>query len=232
MDRRLGEPPHRTNLILDEIVAAKAIVDSIERTVRDYAARGSLPKALENFLNRRLSRIAHQANGSIIPQNVDVREAAITAVKGLKNSALCIQGPPGCGRTHIGGRIIAELLRARKRVGIASNSHEAICVLMRAVGEAADIAGVRFTGAKCGEEDREQFRQSISILGTNSAAFEAGPLPDLVGGTAWPFSKPEAAGQFDYLFIDEAGQVSIANLVGMAPCSAPRTSCCWVIRCS
>lgn len=87
---------------------------------------------------------------------------------------------------------------------------------MRAVGEAADTAGVRFEGAKCGEKDREKFHRAISILGTNSAVFEAESLPDLVGGTAWLFSKPEAAGQFDYLFIDEAGQVSIANLVGMA----------------
>ena len=42
-------------------------------------------------------------------------------------------------------------------------------------------------------------------------------LPDLVGGTAWVFSCPEAVGQFDYLFVDEAGQVSIANLVGVSP---------------
>jgi uncharacterized protein len=45
-------------------------------------------------------------------------------------------------------------------------------------------------------------------------------LPDLVGGTAWVFSRPEAVGKFDYLFIDEAGQVSLAKLVAMAPSSA------------
>tara|TARA_R110000850_G_scaffold66972_20_gene148886 strand:- start:193 stop:426 length:234 start_codon:yes stop_codon:yes gene_type:complete len=37
----------------------------------------------------------------------------------------------------------------------------------------------------------------------------------LVGGTAWLFSRPEMESQLDYLFIDEAGQVSIANLAGM-----------------
>jgi uncharacterized protein len=39
----------------------------------------------------------------------------------------------------------------------------------------------------------------------------------VVGGTAWAFSDPEAAGRFDSLFVDEAGQVSLANLVGIAP---------------
>ena len=36
-----------------------------------------------------------------------------------------------------------------------------------------------------------------------------------MGGTAWLFSRPEAQGQFDYLFVDEAGQFSLANAVGV-----------------
>ncbi len=38
----------------------------------------------------------------------------------------------------------------------------------------------------------------------------------VVGGTAWLFSRPELSDTFDYLFVDEAGQVSLANLVGMS----------------
>jgi len=217
--KRSGEPPHRMNLIPDEIVEAKAIVDSIERTVREYNATGMLPQALADFLHRRPPRLARRAHGPIISAAGEVGAAAVKAVKGMRNTTLCIQGPPGSGKTHTGGRIIAELLRAGKRVGISSNSHEAICVLLRAVGEAADQARVRFIGAKCGEADREPFHPSISIVATNAAVFDMETLPDLVGGTAWLFSRPEAAGQFDYLFIDEAGQVSVANLVGMAPCA-------------
>jgi uncharacterized protein len=37
----------------------------------------------------------------------------------------------------------------------------------------------------------------------------------LVGATAWAFSRAELAGRFDYLFIDEAGQVSLANAVAV-----------------
>lgn len=39
----------------------------------------------------------------------------------------------------------------------------------------------------------------------------------LIGGTAWVFSDPAMEGMLEYLFIDEAGQVSVANLIGMAP---------------
>jgi uncharacterized protein len=217
--RRSGEPPRRINLIPNEIVDAKAIVGSIERTVREYNQTGSLPKALGDFLYRHHPRLARHGDGPIISNTEEIGSAAINAVKGMRRTTLCIQGPPGSGKTHTGGQIIAELLKAGNRVGISSNSHEAICVLMRAVGEAADETGIRFAGAKCGQADREQFHPSISILATNSAVFETGQLPDLVGGTAWLFSKEEAAGQFDYLFIDEAGQVSVANLVGVAPCA-------------
>ena len=38
----------------------------------------------------------------------------------------------------------------------------------------------------------------------------------LVGGTAWLFCREELTERFDYLFVDEAGQVPLANLVGMA----------------
>ena len=37
-----------------------------------------------------------------------------------------------------------------------------------------------------------------------------------VGGTAWLFTRPEWTGVFDFLCIDEAGQVSLANAVAMA----------------
>ena len=43
-------------------------------------------------------------------------------------------------------------------------------------------------------------------------AYERGAI----GGTAWLFSRKEMVGELDYLFIDEAGQVSVANLVAMS----------------
>ena len=36
------------------------------------------------------------------------------------------------------------------------------------------------------------------------------------GGTAWAFSNTHVEDTFDYLFIDEAGQVSVANMIGMS----------------
>ena len=54
--------------------------------------------------------------------------------------------------------------------------------------------------------------------------------PIVVGGTAWAFSRPELQSEFDYLFIDEAGQFSLANVVGVG--LATRTWSWSAIKCS
>jgi uncharacterized protein len=45
------------------------------------------------------------------------------------------------------------------------------------------------------------------------------PLPQLLAGTAWILSRPDFWGQYDYLIIDEAGQVSLANTIAMGMCA-------------
>lgn len=41
----------------------------------------------------------------------------------------------------------------------------------------------------------------------------------VVGGTAWLFARPDFEQSFEYLFVDEAGQVSVANVVAMGTCA-------------
>ena len=41
--------------------------------------------------------------------------------------------------------------------------------------------------------------------------------PTLTSGTVWHFSKQSCIGSLDYLFVDEAGQVSLANAIASAP---------------
>ena len=54
-------------------------------------------------------------------------------------------------------------------------------------------------------------------VATGRELFEAVRLPTLIGGTVFAFIGAAAEGTLDYLFVDEAGQVSVANLVAMAP---------------
>src|SRR5262249_27283991 len=53
-------------------------------------------------------------------------------------------------------------------------------------------------------------------IATASGATDRVCSVPLVGGTAWCLSRAELAGWFDYLFVDEASQVSLANVVAMS----------------
>jgi KaiC/GvpD/RAD55 family RecA-like ATPase len=48
-------------------------------------------------------------------------------------TVLAVQGPPGAGKTYAGSRMIVELVRAGKKVGITATSHKVIEHLLQAV---------------------------------------------------------------------------------------------------
>ena len=64
---------------------------------------------------------------------------------------------------------------------------------------------------------------------TSATALAAGAV-DVVAGTAWLFARPEIDGTFDVLFVDEAGQMSLANAVAIGRALGP--SSCWATRTS
>ncbi len=69
-------------------------------------------------------------------QTMDLDEQKALAV-GLDHTYLFVQGPPGSGKTYRGARLITELLRQGKRVGVTSQSHKVIHHLLDGVEEAA-----------------------------------------------------------------------------------------------
>jgi uncharacterized protein len=101
-----------------------------------------------------------------------------------------------------------------KRVGVSSNSHKAINNLLRAVETAAMERVVPFRGIKKSSYE-EQFLKGSIIEDTTDNCVAASGGYDLIAGTAWLFAREELDQQLDYLFVDEAGQVSLANTIAM-----------------
>jgi uncharacterized protein len=107
------------------------------------------------------------------------------------------------------------LLQAGARIGVASHSHKAVNLLLGEVEKAAKAAGVAFRGVKKSTVE-EQFAvgcASIENTMSNTRAVES--AFQLYAGTAWLFARPEMDQRLDYLFVDEAGQVSLASLLAM-----------------
>src|SRR5262249_35575022 len=70
-----------------------------------------------------------------------VLNTANRIVLALQDSALAIQGPPGSGKTYTGARMICELVKHGKKVGVTALSHKVIRKLLDDVVLAALEAG-------------------------------------------------------------------------------------------
>ena len=152
-----------------------------------------------------------RAGSPLISEDADIVEATVDAVRRLDHGTLPIQGPPGTGKTYVSSHAILALIRSGKRVAVTSNSHKAIDNLLMAVAERAREAGVELKAIKKISDGDGPGRSGDRGDDDNEDARLAS-YP-LVGGTAWLFARPEHDQQFDYLFVDEAGQVSLANIV-------------------
>lgn len=207
--------PKRMSLIPYNFVSTGVIDDSIYAVINDYHETRHLPGALNDFLYRRHPRFKSGHKGPLVHAEESNINGAIRLARDMDSSCLCIQGPPGTGKTYTSAHVIVQLLSEGKKIGITSNSHKAIMNLMRAVcKETNSIA----SGIKVGgEEDYSFFNEFtgikyISTSSTAATAYRGG----LIGGSAWFFAREDMVESLDYLFIDEAGQVSVAKLIGMA----------------
>ena len=177
--------------------------------------------ALHDILARNAPRLRGRPGGGSV-QTIDIEELRALAAA-LDGSFLFIQGPPGTGKTWTGARLVTELMRLGRRVGVAATSHKAIHNLLAEVEKAAGEEGLRFRGFKKASEDYDESRYDGGTCVTNEpkvAAF-AGARPDvlLFAGTSWLFAHRDLDGgatpMIDTLVIDEAGQVSLADALAM-----------------
>ena len=181
------------------------------------AGDGRYP-ALRDIVARARPRVRGASRA--IVQTGDIDELRGLAVS-LDGGALFVQGPPGTGKTWTGARLIVELMRRGRRVGVAATSHKAIHNLLAEVERAAAKDGVAFRGLKksSGSNDESTFRSaSVTSAADVAALADAGADVLLFAGTAWFFAheKLDGATPFvDTLVIDEAGQVALADALAM-----------------
>jgi len=142
--------------------------------------------------------------------------AAIRIAPKLRAGVFPVQGPPGTGKTFTGARMICALVKSGAKVGITATSHKVIRRLLDEVLEAAAEAGetVRCI-QKAGEP--EQNLPNLTFAANNAEVFQALRRScDVAAGTAWLWSRPEALESVDVLFVDEAAQVSLANVLAVS----------------
>lgn len=142
-----------------------------------------------------------------------------------ESSVFVMQGPPGSGKTSLSGEIIRNLIMQHgKTVAISSNSHTAIDnLLSRAIRAGTSSEAVWKVGTKSTKHDVKRFKSNLRdvkvkpVENWNELPINASGA--LIGATCYQLSKEDVEGAFDFLFVDEASQVTIANFLAMAPCA-------------
>ena len=137
----------------------------------------------------------------------------------LRRSYLPMQGPPGTGKTYTAAEQILELIAQGRTVGITGPSHAVICHLIGTVCEHARRrgAGPR-RGSASGRTATTRTGMPDATMMSNEKLEQAlrdGEL-DVAAGTSWLWARAGLAASVDTLFVDEAGQMSLANVLAVA----------------
>jgi predicted RecB family nuclease len=208
-------PPAETSFAPQEHVSAVPIIDALLAVVGRWVDQQTLPAALLRLLKRQPPRLP-KSQPLRIPGEA-IAEAAVRVVSTMKESTLCLQGPPGTGKTTSASAMIVELVRQGKNVGVLSNSHKAIENLLAAI---CSVSGTTIPVFKVGADPEFLSRCPQVTAIANNALAEDKFTGGVIGGTAWLFARPEWVDQLDYLFVDEAEQVSLANLTAVSRCTS------------
>jgi predicted RecB family nuclease len=202
---KVDERPLPTSIIPGGPYSTKDQEDALVRLGTSILARDDRYPALEGILRRE-------------PFAVDVQTSELDEMKrlvlSLDGQHLVIQGPPGSGKTWTSGRLIAHLIEQGKTVAVASTTHKAIDNLVASVEEAAAEVALEFSGVKKASAGNPEsfFAGDVVENATDGAACLE---RDLAAGTAWLFARRDHDSHWDYLFVDEAGQVSLADALAM-----------------
>ena len=222
--RRSGSPaPTPTSLIPHDFVRPTPKPESLQRLARWVLEHGidgpGEYRAGRDLLMRRVPR-AGRRDGQALKGDDAAQDAARRLVLALDESYLAIQGPPGSGKSTVGARMIVDLVAAGKRVGVTANSHKVIGELLEKTANDARERDIEIAiGQRTGE--RETTYREAMRLGSNVVARDAlneGTL-DVVGGTAWLWARDDMVGSVDLLFIDESGQMSLADAIAASSCA-------------
>ncbi|MEO8480453.1 MAG: TM0106 family RecB-like putative nuclease, partial [Gemmatimonadota bacterium] len=202
--------PDACHLLPDEHVNAHPIPEAIEHYVREWSEGRIASGAVDDLIRRRPPRLRGHASGAVIAGDDDLVSETIAAIRAMDGTTLAIQGPPGTGKTTTAAKVIAALLDDGKQVGIVANGHAVVKNLLAKLAEVAPhhvplLHKIGGSEAPDGIDHVTDTKLGVSFLGAGAV---------VLGGTAWLFSRGEMRGTLDYLFIDEAGQVSLANAVG------------------
>ncbi len=218
IDLRRGSsqpPPTPTSLIPHDFVRPSPKPENIQglaRWVLEHGLDGvGSYQAARDLLAHRPPRLGQGEGQPLLHDGEDAQDAARRLVARMDASYLAIQGPPGSGKSTVGAQMIADLVAVGKRIGVTANSHKVIGELLAKVARVANERSIDVTiGQRSNDEPAYAEAEHLKDNDAARNALAGGSL-DVVGGTTWLWAREDMVESVDVLFIDEAGQMSLAD---------------------
>jgi predicted RecB family nuclease len=192
--------------------------DGLRRSLLRQCADVDAPTCGGDLLFRRPPRLTTGRFEPLVYESPN--DFAIRLATTLDRTTLPVQGPPGSGKTCLGALMIRALVKQGRKVGVVAVSHKVIRNLLDAVRTQASGCGelVRIGQRVRNDDEDAQDEHIVPFVANDTAraALTHGEI-DVMGGTAWLWADEEFAGAVDVLFVDEAGQMSLANALAVSP---------------
>ncbi|HEY5748407.1 MAG TPA: TM0106 family RecB-like putative nuclease [Chryseolinea sp.] len=202
---------------IDPGALVTSIMDLANDIIEDGLDNEWPHRAAKHLLLKKKPRLLTPVTGPLLLPNEDPGQGAIRLALQLDKSVLAIQGPPGTGKTHTGADMILALVRAGKKVGVTAVGHKVIRNLLEKVVEHAAKQNLVVNCVHKVTDKSEVAIAGIAEVTKTEEAIQALGQGKIIGGTAWLWADKKAAGALDYLFVDEAGQMSLSQVLAATP---------------
>jgi predicted RecB family nuclease len=156
---------------------------------------------------------------SPVERDKETDEGRLEWLLKLDRGVLPIQGPPGAGKTYNGSRLIVELIKAGKRVGITALSHKVITGLLWAIKKYGDECDLELNMLQKNDKDDKTVYPWITTQDYARIERNIKNL-NVIAGTSNMWANKRLTDSVDYLFVDEAGQLSLADTL----------ACCYATK--
>lgn len=207
---------HPSGVVLHRHVRTNSLRDALkdlgQAVLEKGFTLGEPHRAAVDLLLRRAPAV-----GTQLLEGEDTVQAAARIALALDGEVLAMQGPPGTGKTYAGGEIISTLVEHGLKVGVTAVSHKVIVNLLESAAERAAARGLamRIVHRQRGEYEGDFGIERINSYPGIRKELDGGEI-DLLGATAWCWTRPEFQQSVDVLVVDEAGQMSLANVLASA----------------
>jgi uncharacterized protein len=188
----------------------KALIELADLTIQ------RLEQGLTPFENQNWSDLARRmkprtlGNKPLPREGNDIKDV-IRAIEISDNSYVAVQGPPGSGKTFLGTRVIAELIKLGYKIGIVAQSHAVIENFLDKLYELDSSLPIAKKQHNENIQNKPWHTQKIEVFANLQNAGYA------IGGTTWNFSRDVIKElNLDLMVIEEAGQFALANTLIVA----------------